>query len=171
MAALIGNRSHAKAALDMHLDPVTATDPAFRKIGNGAFRTAYLHEATGVVYKVDGCGGQWSYTNTSEVRNARNLAKIVWERVRIPKVSLFTFREAGTKDVRRAKNFDAFVVAMEFVDGPLGRDTRDGHRHPGFEEFRSKGSGPSNNWRCSDMHGANFIIDKDGFFVPIDLAS
>lgn len=165
MAPVIGKRSHANLVLDLHLDTFVGKWPKeFQRIGSGAFRTAYLHKPTGVVYKVDGCSGQWSYTNKAEVRNARMLAKFAWEHVVIPKASLFTFKGKGLGGC------DAYVVAMEYVEGPLGRDSKQGYSHPGWEEFREFCK--ARNHIVGDMHGGNFIIrTSDNKMVPVDLAS
>lgn len=176
MASIIGNRKHAAQALEMRLSPEVGILDGWKLQGTGAFRNAYLHIASGVVYKVDGCGGQWGYTNQSEKRNAKRLAQFAWEHVAIPLVSMFTFKEAGRvkyslDDMTEEGRHNAYVIAMEFIDGKLGREA-DGYQHPGYKEFQETVGWKSTVNICTDMHGANFIIRaSDNKFVPIDLAS
>lgn len=162
MPALIGNRSHAMAAVDYvrSLDPGSEQAPTdeFRKVGNGAFRTAVLHIASSVIYKVEHGykGSVAGYDNACEVRNARKLRKQsypdgYWStRVRIPKVSAFNV-------------YDMLVVAMEFIDGTLGCDAGDSVSQDAYAELGWLG--------FSDMHGKNYMVEPDGTLVPIDLAS
>lgn len=173
--ATIGSRAHALMALEIHRDDLDAESRGFRKVGSGAFRTAYLHIVTSVVYKVDGLGRQWTYTNKAEVRNARLLAKMAWKHVYIPMVSLYTFKEAGrggwSIDGMQHQRHDAHVVAMEYIEGSLGRDC-DGYQHPGYDEWVNTVGYGSPRPRLDDMHGSNFIIrHSDKKMVPIDLAS
>lgn len=162
MPALIGNRSHAMAAVDYvrSLYPGSEQTPTddFRKVGSGAFRTAVLHIASSVIYKVEHGykGSVAGYDNACEVRNARKLRRMsypdgYWStRVRIPKVSAFNV-------------YDMLVVAMEFIDGTLGYDAGDSVSQDAYAELRWLG--------FSDMHGKNYMVEPDGTLVPVDLAS
>jgi hypothetical protein len=153
MAAKIGNRKDAAEVL-MHHEGM-GVPSEWRRIGSGAFRTAYLHIASGVVYKVENnptyaAGSDMG--NKCEARNARRLAKHAWKHIVIPTVSLFTIGEH-------------FVVAMEYVEGTLGMTYG---KHPGPDEWYKV---PYRN-RVRDMHGGNYIIrSSDNKMVPVDLAS
>lgn len=173
MTATLGSRAHAAQAMMLRSDHnVVPETMGFEKVGSGAFRNAYLHVESDVVYKVDGMGRQWEYTNRGEVRTARILAKMEWNRVRIPKVALFTFKGKGRDkwasdtDEAPTGKWDVFIVAMEHIPGPIGRDVPNSWDHPGYTEFRD-----AVGWkRCGDMHGGNYKIHDD-MFVPIDLGS
>lgn len=160
MAHSIGSRTHARMAYALRHEGLIPAHHGFVMLGSGAFRNVYLHEETGIAYKVDGGGRQWEYTNKVEYRTAKRLARRVWEHVCIPTVSLYTLKGMARD------GSDAYVVAMEFVDGPLGADADDGYSHPGFREYMDAKNVPT------DMHGANFVIRRsDNKFVPVDLAS
>jgi hypothetical protein len=104
--ALIGTRAHAQEILQAR------DSDGFRSIGSGGSRSAYLHEATGVVYKITsdwwreyGANGTSGYSDQNEVRQAQKLYKLnhTFKWVRIPATSMFRF----------ADNWN--VVAMEYV--------------------------------------------------------
>jgi len=155
MAANIGTRSLARIAYSLHHEG--KTNDEFERIGSGAFRIAFLHKPTGVVYKVNwGHNPIQDYTNAGERKVARILSRIEWDMVRIPKFSLFTFKcEDGTK---------FYVSACEYIEGSLGMDTPNAYGSKGWLEFSRK-------VRMGDMHGGNFLIDAEGKFCPVDLGS
>lgn len=155
MAAKIGTRKHA-AAVQKHHDNYDVDSDDIRRIGSGAFRVAYLHIPSGVVYKVERnakYAKQVGMGNKCEQRNSTRLAKRAWEHVYIPLVSVFTVE-------------GKFIAAMEYVDGVMGMNY--GDEHPGVAEWYQT---PYRE-RIRDMHGGNYIIRaSDKKMVPIDLAS
>jgi len=155
MPAIIGNRAHAKMALELeHSGRKTAK--GWKRCGQGASRSAWLHEESGVVYKVERWRGDAN--NRAEYKNARACAKLEWERVRIPKVSGFAFAEGGRG------NSKAFVIAMEYVKGKFGQDISKGSYKMARRELFEKGG-------FEDMHGMNFVVTSDRKIVPIDMGS
>lgn len=153
MPAAIGNRNHAKAALGHHYN---GKYKGWRRLGNGASRVAWLHIETDVVYKVQSWGN--SRDNETEYKNARECRKLQWERVRIPKMSIFRF---PPKDKRR-KTKEA-VIAMEHVKGRMGESIPKTHYVAARKELFEKGG-------FGDMHGLNFKVEGR-LFVPIDMGS
>lgn len=152
----VGTRANAELALTM-AGGGTEGYPDWHMLDGGSMRVVLLHKPSGVVYKVDDYMWDASYGNASEYRRAKVLSRMPWEHVRIPAVSLYTF--GGNK-----------VLAMEYVEGYSGRDFKYGtaaapDNRNGRIEFYYKG-------RLRDMHGMNFLIEKDsGKFVPIDMGS
>lgn len=157
--AYIGTRAHARAATALMDDT-----KEWRSVGTGSYRNAWLHIPTNVVYKV-GCSGAWGdaqYESPAEVRNAQRL----WRQmngafpsahVRIPRVSGYTVD-------------DELVVAMEYVKGHMltwGDLSEPGH----LPETTRRGLWELYRIGFADMHNSNFLIDEDGYVVPIDLAS
>jgi len=156
MAAKIGNRKHATAAITHHHSVDRSDNDEFRRLGSGAFRTAYLHVPSGVVYKVEN-NARYAKSvdmgNRREQRNASRLSKRTYEHIYIPLVSLFIIG-------------DDHVAAMEHVEGIAGMSYRS--NHPGNQEWWNLPPRA----RVRDMHGGNYIIrSSDDKFVPIDLAS
>lgn len=161
MAALIGTRSRARSIqkwFNDHRDNWYDAIPpkGWKKVGSGGTRIVYLHEESGVVYKV--CSYRHEdYDNHAELENARSLYRRVrnndqwWGAyVRIPKTSGFSFE-------------DNLVVAMEYIEGLMGYQSPDNSSQRAREELHSVG--------FSDMHGKNYIVDKDGTHWPIDMGS
>lgn len=144
----IGSRRHASMALDIHNG--TYRDSEWSSIGGGSMRSVYLHQPTGVVYKVE----TWAdadYGNVAEWRNAKALRRLAWERVYIPMVSLYNL-DGGP------------VLAMEYVEGKMGsRVARDFGKDARVEIFHKA--------RFVDMHGDNFMFRADGTLVPVDMGS
>ena len=156
MPAVIGNRTHAKIALEMaHAD--AKIRKGWKRLGRGASRVALLHIETDVVYKVQTWGG--NADNESEYKNARECRKLQWDRVRIPKMSIFRF---DPKDKRR-KSKEA-VIAMEHVRGRYGESIPPTHFKAARKELFEKGG-------FGDMHGLNFKVTADRKIVPIDMGS
>lgn len=161
MAALIGTRAHAQEVFEAH-------HGTFKRLGDdwdicgggsGSTRHVYIHKPTSVVYKTQQSYAGWiaDYGNDKEIANARALRRLV-ERglvgkyVGIPKVSGFRFKDG---------NHTRIIVAMEFIDGIIGSNA---HSRPeARQELFSLGLG--------DMHGYNYIVDKDGRIWPIDMGS
>lgn len=157
--ALIGNRSHARQALD--LDGWAARESTeWTSIGSGSIRSAFLHIATGVIYKTEHSAYGDQYDNAFEVRRFQRLAKKfpdlnVGMFCRLPKTSGF--------------NIDGrIVVAMEYVKGIKASYINPDHDHYvgvsyGLWELESL---------CfEDMHYGNYLVDEQGYVVPIDLGS
>lgn len=152
----IGTRYHAEAAYDFHAGNPHPEHKNFVRAGSGAFRSVYLHEPSGVCYKVDRGNSGSDMSNKSEARNARRLAKREWTHVRIPQVSLFRLKA------------DRFVLAMELIIGSHGMDVPNAYNTEGYHEWFN----PSLRTRMPyDMHGKNFFIDSEGYFVPVDMGS
>lgn len=151
----IGCRKTAALALAHHKGEYCDD---FETAGSGAFRFAYLHKPTGVVYKVERNRFANGMGNSIEARKARALAKRDWTKVRIPKVSLFKFKGDDAHN---------FVLAMELVTGTLGYQFPKYYEHDGYVEWFAR----KTHHDPYDMHGKNFFIDEEGFFVPVDLGS
>lgn len=159
--AHIGNRAHAQEILNYCRDNNAGSLPdGWSHVGSGCFRTAYRHDATGVVYKVDhsyrGGRGDGAYCSRNEVRNAQRLIKrtggFIGKFVRIPKVSGFKFGKE-------------LVVAMEAIVGTLFADLEEFERnayHLACLELYNVG--------FEDMHNRNFFLDSEGYLVPVDMA-
>lgn len=147
----VGNRKHAQFIAENGYD-MTDNDE-WRYLSGGSMRFVFLHKPTGVVYKMESDSwGERGYGNAHEVNIARQLRKERWHHVRIPKVSLYNIN--GTK-----------VIAMEYIEGSLGKDIARGDMMEAREEMYSKG-------RLADMHGENFKFEETtGKLVPIDMAS
>lgn len=169
MAHTIGNRRHALILWawwnerDRREDYDHTPPKGFEQVGQGGQRTAFLHIASSVVYKVqhqdrwadDGQG----YCSETELRNARALARLVRSRgymwsalVRIPKVSGMS--------VLKPSGENALIIAMEYVKGSNpGRNT-----HQAMQDLRKTG--------LSDLHFKNVILEGEtGHLVPIDLGA
>lgn len=155
MAPVIGSRRHAEFALALEFGNKRKTAD-WETCGRGASRTAYLHKPTGVVYKVERWDDQSS--NRAEYKNARDCSKLEWKRVRIPKVSGFSFKEGGPRGGK------AFVIAMEHVKGKFGEKVPKTHYRAARQELYDLG-------RFEDMHGLNFVVTSDRKIVPIDMGS
>lgn len=110
MTYRIGSVEHARAVWNKNND-WTGRIPGFTKLGSGAYRAAYLHRDTGIVYKV---GDTWA--NTHEVTHSRRLRSMlksapvpVW----IPRV----------RDFKSIGEFDEWgetynnIIAAELFDG------------------------------------------------------
>ena len=160
--AIIGNRRHAAFAYGMareHFDPTNGWCRT-----SGGCRKVYIHEPSGVVYKVDHEQThpehyRWGYDNAAELTHARRLAakckaNDYWwgAYVRIPKVSGFTIN-------------GEIVIAMQYIaEAPIvDKWTKPAISREAANELLSLGMG--------DMHGNNFIVDVDGVIWPIDLGS
>lgn len=152
---LIGQRDHAEEALRMHNGESLRTTPIghWGRFSSGSMRNVFHHIPTGVVYKVDSWMDE-GYDNLSELRNARKLRRRTYKYVYIPKTS--AFRITG-----------AVVIAMEYIEGPMGRDVnRDDYLEARQELFER--------CRFADMHGDNFKFILDGAMpkiAPIDMGS
>lgn len=120
-------------------------------VGSGSFRTAVMHDETGIVYKVEDWRDDPDYSNRGEYETAEELRQIAWERVRIPDVVLFDTEHGD-------------VLAMEYVSGTMGTASPSSEFREARKEMFEKG-------RLVDMHGDNFLFDDDGYLVPVDLAS
>ena len=150
MAALIGTRHNAQRAVDI-VNGVLNRGRDWEYLTGGSIRSVLLHKPTNVVYKVE-ADEPWAegYNNADEIRNARALRRKSWVHVRIPATSGFTI------DGRT-------VVAMEYVEGDLGRDVERTHNKPARQEIFDKG-------KLHDLHGDNFKFEHStGKLVPIDL--
>lgn len=158
--AYIGSRKHAQFINDWYHGPDGGneeTPPAgWSRLGEGSFRIAYLHEATDVVYKVE----IWpedneQYGSIGEVRKAQSLYRKsingrLGKWLRIPRTSGF--------------RFGAYVVvAMEAVTGVMNEMYGTHGCLEARKELLALG--------FEDMHAHNYIVDNDGYIVPIDMAS
>lgn len=151
---IIGNASTARIALDIHNG---FHNSGWEKVGQGAFRTCWLHVASNVVYKVQHADWSADHTNAVELRNARNLLRRCMSNdqwinphVRIPLTSGF--------HVGRCKEL---VVAMQYVKGRSGMDTY--VSNSARQALFSLSFG--------DMHPFNYIVDADGTVWPVDMGS
>lgn len=156
----IGTVEHARQAQTLHdsttdWDREKANSDEWRFLGEGCYRAAFLHIATGVVYKV---GSGWA--NALDHKTSTELRKFIWQHVYVPKTSLF--------DLDNDEN--TVIVAMEYVDAPLAVSSGGDATHPGHREWRRKGG-------CSDMHRANWVKFShansgcEGTFIPIDMGA
>lgn len=126
------------------------------RLGNGSYRVVYLHIDTNVVYKVevrlaDGEG----YDSATEVRHAQRLRRgsdngRIASHLRIPVTSGFRIGEY-------------MVVAMEAVRGAM-LDGYSGKHVKGRVQLLELG-------KFEDMHCYNYIVERGGVVVPIDMAS
>lgn len=143
----IGTLEHATAVLDHHSTSYGCSSEVFRFLGQGAFRTAYLHPETKVVYKVSGKGE--TFMQEEEVAAAERLRTFIWQAVYVPKVSLHKVTPAD------------FVVAMEFFDVPLAVESDGGYHSACYKEWSAKGG-------SGDMHRKNWL-HNNGIMIPIDM--
>ncbi len=154
--ALIGTRTLAAQIL-LHRRNGGGDLDGWKVAGGGGFRTAYLHLATQVIYKVQGCSDPTDeYGSHYEVRHAQTLYRrsnngILGTRVRIPKTSGFTIG-------------DDYVVAMEYIQGrQLGWGPSTEAAEGRWELFTLCG--------FHDMHQGNYVVEPSGHVVPIDMGS
>jgi hypothetical protein len=121
-------------------------------VGIGSFRIAMLHIKSNVVYKLDIENYDYDYTSIQEVRNA----KALWKRAN---------DEGHIGDFIRVSGYKidgTTVVAMEYVAGPLGWNSK--ANRDVCRAITSLG--------IEDMHGQNWIYEVNTRrAVPIDLAS
>lgn len=147
-------RTSTATMLEYHTDKFRRAPKGFRKIGEGAYRTAYLEQATGLVYKIGD-----SSTNESEYEN--------WKRVRsLPKfphapVKLPTTRLVKVDDYRK-------VIIQTLV---RGRKTTC-RCHPWYcscDMYMLRNR--LQLWSgVNDLHGGNVLVDDKGVYWIIDIA-
>lgn len=164
----VGNADHAREIAEFFYSNNPAnmtwrekvkgrTPRAFKRIGDGSYRVAYLHKATGIVYKVDKYRDtHGSMNNKGEANNYPVIAEKVKDKgckhVKIPA----TFGHEFMLDVHKV-----CVVAMEFVAGAIGTEAIIDYTGPAYREYRALG--------VSDSHGGNYVVDDEGTIWPIDL--
>lgn len=141
----IGTIEHATAVVEHHAALSERHSDEFRYLGSGCYRSAYLHIATNVVYKV----GDEHYMQEQEVEAAQGLRKFIWQAVYVPKTELF-----------KVTRFD-WVVAMEFIEAPLAVESGGSYESACHEEWRRKGG-------SNDMHRKNWL-HLNGIMIPIDM--
>lgn len=163
MPAKIGTREGALAALKA---ATSNHSPAGMKPKHGGCRKIFIDKTNGVVYKVDyGWAASGSYSNETELKNARQLARRfpdgkVAERVRIPKTSGYRIKYNGATHL---------VVAMEYIEGKSGVSVMNHNPRIWKDTLPERQTLRKLNFR--DMHGMNFQIDKARTVWPIDLGS
>lgn len=148
----------------------------FKRIGEGAYRTVFLDEESGIVYKV----GNYK-CNVSEAAAARKLAKRSTKELsfdlRIPRTR--TFRMPSDATDRYGHKIPQCVVAQEFVKGAVETwcDLSSyGHDNP---ECSCQRHGECfadilteiEEWSgLFDIHSENVLMDENGVFWIVDLA-
>lgn len=151
--ALVGSRKDAAFISEWfeQAQSWSNTPVGWTLLGSGSFRAVFLHIESDVAYKLD-CAGYEDpgYDSRQEVSVARRLRKRTFSKVRIPATSGYNI---GGK----------FVVAMERVDGTMGGSSNPATFREGLLELFRIG--------FMDMHEWNYMIDSDGFVVPVDMAS
>lgn len=128
----------------------------FRRLGDGCYRTAFLSEKSGAVYKVQHCESS-SETNLDEYLNLRSMMlRKVPNTIRFPKYHLLEVE--GGEPVAVMEYFPKLLDDLSKYD-PQGRT---------YWDARSK--------LCDifpdlwDAHGGNVAIDEEaGKIVPIDI--
>lgn len=153
----VGTLELATAAVEHHDSTVmhNHSNDEWTYLGCGAFRFAYLHVPTQVVYKV----ARWNpEVSDAEVAAVKRLRKMIWQGVYIPKAD---------RHVVPSGAGEHYVVAMEYIDAPLAwvalsEDWEAGASYPGRVEFRVK----SDIW---DMHMKNWLLAANGVMIPIDM--
>lgn len=162
---MIGNESDAQFIRDYVLEggerdiygEVTSAPKGWVRLGSGCYRSAWLHEESNVVYKVehwysDGYG----QSNAGEAKNLRRyyLTKLP-EGCRLPRFGYFELDGRGVVAMER---FDKLLKYVSYYDDPHGYYTRLTHLQEALRDL----------W---DLHGANLAIDEvNKLLVPIDLA-
>ena len=128
----------------------------FRRLGNGAYRVAYLNEVENVVYKIEwNYGRSYDQSNKEEYLNLRSmmLCKLP-ETVRFPKYHLWEL------DGRT-------VAAMEYLPNLLDQYGGWNGGQKWWDAKRELCRTFPDLW---DSHGANIAVDEEsGKIVPIDL--
>jgi hypothetical protein len=143
--------------MDKHGRATYQAPDGFKRLGNGAYRVAYLAKDSNVVYKVQWRATEQYQSNRSEYLNLRSmmLCKLP-EEIRFPKYHLWELDTPGDE-----------VAAMEYLPKLL-------------QNFSTFGEGSrlwaARNTLCRvfpalwDSHGGNIAVDeKTGQIVPIDL--
>lgn len=159
---MLGNKYDAEFIRDWfllmwkHGQDETCAPNGFRYLGSGAYRSAYLHELTNVVYKVErNYGNSYDQSNKEEYLNLRSmmLRKLPKE-IRFPEYYLW---ELDGKT----------VAAMEYLPNLLDQygQWNDGRRY--WDAKRELCRAFPDLW---DAHGANIAVDEaTQQIVPIDL--
>ncbi len=174
---MFGNRADAAVAFNMfhhqNVNPWGGETPeGWRNLSTGSScsRLAALHEASGVVYKVESVqdyaprGDRMHYSNRGEYLNGVFLNRMTkandyWygAYVRIPRVGGFAFPHPWDEPNREPR-YRQWVVAMQYVEGNIGAGSNEARQELLTLGFR-------------DMHAFNFIEDEAGSIWPIDLGS
>ncbi len=141
--------------MDKHDRDTYNAPSGWRRLGNGAYRVAYLSEVTNVVYKVESLYGRpVGQSNEEEYLNLRSMMlRKLPETVRFPKYHLWRL------DGRT-------VAAMEYLPRLLNSF---GPR-AGREYWQARNDLCRTFPDLWDSHGGNIAVDEEaGKIVPIDL--
>lgn len=131
----------------------------WRRLGSGCYRAAFLHEPSGVVYKVEHrYGSGYTQSNKGEAESFRRflLTKLP-HGCRLPR---WEFYELDGRGVMVMEKFDKLL--HEF-----GKYTANGSKY--WDAQSRFSSAFPDLW---DLHGRNIAVDEEtGQIVPIDLGA
>lgn len=159
---MIGNETDAEFIRDYVMDiegdyyrDGSVAPEGWQRLGSGCYRSAWLHEESGVVYKV-----QHTYSNSWQSNEGeadtlrRHFFKKMPKGCRLPRFRYFALDGRG-------------VIAME----RFSRLLRDVGYYQDTEGYHNRLSDLQDALRgVSDFHGGNLAIDEENkLLVPIDL--
>lgn len=133
----------------------TKPPKGWKRLGSGCYRSAWLHEASGVVYKVQhGYLNSWQSNEGEAGTLRRYFLKKMPKGCRLPRWQYFALDGRG-------------VIAMERFTKLLRQVSR--YQDPrGYHDRLRALRGVLND--VSDFHGGNLAIDEENdLLVPIDL--
>lgn len=146
---------------------VTKAPKGFSHIGGGCYRAAYLHRASGVVYKI----GDWE-SNSNEAYTARRLRKrstrSLGFELLIPHTRTYVMGRSDYGPINVVAQEHAANSSYTHCDADYNwRDGKCDCKHkPCFSEVRTRIAEFTG---LNDMHGENVLIDKLDRFWLIDL--
>lgn len=123
---------------------------------DGGIRFVWIHKESNLVYKVNSYEEDAEYSNKGEYRRAKAMKKLehTFSRVKIPEVSLFNFS-------------DGDILVMTYIEGTLGFMIKNHNSSPYIEAYNEL----QRVGKFEDMHGRNYIFDKQLNIWPIDMGS
>lgn len=159
---MIGNETDAEFIRDYVMDiegdyyrDGSVAPEGWQRLGSGCYRSAWLHEESGVVYKV-----QHSYVDSwqSNVDEARTLRRYFLKKMpkgcRLPRYQYFALDGRGVIAMER---FSKLLRQVGYYQDPKGYHDRLRLLRDVLRDV-------------SDFHGGNLAIDEENdLLVPIDL--
>lgn len=154
---MIGNETDARFIRDWVRGGKHYHPEGWQRLGTGCYRAAWLHVASGVVYKVQHEATYSYQTNHAEARNiARYRFKKMPKGCRLPRYQFFALdnQEDGVMAMER---FSKLLREVSYYQDPNGYYDRHKELQGVLRDVY-------------DLHGGNLAIDEENeLLVPIDL--